>query len=71
MQFIEKAERRLRELVDKANILAVASHDTSIIEKLCNKVLWLEHGVVREVGAPAAVLAAYKSAYQRAETQRG
>ena len=69
-QFIEKAERRLRELVDKANILAVASHDTSIIEKLCNKVLWLEHGLVQEVGAPAAVLAAYKSAYQRAEAQR-
>ena len=43
----------------------------SIIEKFCNKVLWLEHGVVREVGSPAAVLAAYKSAYQRAGTQRG
>jgi ABC-type polysaccharide/polyol phosphate transport system ATPase subunit len=70
-QFIEKAERRLRELVDKANILALASHDTTIIEKLCNKVLWLEHGVVREVGPPAAVLAAYKSAYQKAETRRG
>lgn len=70
-QFIEKAQRRLRELIDKANILAVASHDTNIIEKLCNKVLWLEHGLVREVGEPAAVLAAYKSTYQRAETQRG
>src|SRR4029453_14701601 len=26
-EFIEKAERRLREIVDKANILALASHD--------------------------------------------
>jgi ABC-type polysaccharide/polyol phosphate transport system ATPase subunit len=69
-QFIAKAERRLRELVDKANILALASHDTSIIEKMCNKVIWLEHGVIREIGPPAAVLAAYEGAYQKAETPR-
>jgi ABC-type polysaccharide/polyol phosphate transport system ATPase subunit len=69
-QFIAKAERRLRELVDKANILALASHDTSIIEKMCNKVIWLEHGVIREIGPPAAVLAAYEGAYQKAEIPR-
>ncbi len=65
-QFMEKAKRRLHELVDKANILAVASHDMAIIESMCNKVLWLEHGVVRELGCPQAVVAGYKRAYQRA-----
>ncbi len=69
-QFMEKAKRRLHELVDKANILALASHDVSIIENMCNKVLWLEHGVVKELGPPGAVLAAYKSAYQKAETRQ-
>jgi len=70
-QFIEKAKRRLNELVDKANILALASHSMTMIQSVCNKVLWLEHGNIREFGPPEAVVAAYLSAYQHAETQRG
>jgi ABC-type polysaccharide/polyol phosphate transport system ATPase subunit len=58
--FIEKAKRRLHELVNKANILALASHDMKIIEQICNKVLWLEHGVVKHFGPPDIVVAAYE-----------
>ena len=47
--FIEKAERRLHEIVDKANILALASHRLDVIRRLCNRVVWLEHGTVRAV----------------------
>jgi ABC-type polysaccharide/polyol phosphate transport system ATPase subunit len=47
-------------VVDKANILALASHDMVMIQKTCNKVLWLEHGVVKQFGPPAAVVQAYK-----------
>jgi ABC-type polysaccharide/polyol phosphate transport system ATPase subunit len=61
VQFIEKAQRRLHELVDKTDILALASHDLAIIEKICNKVLWLDHGVVKQSGPPNVVLKRYKS----------
>lgn len=61
-KFIEKATRRLHELVDRANILALASHNTSIIETICNKVLWLEHGVVKQFGPSDTVVAAYEKA---------
>src|SRR5262249_34519515 len=60
-QFIQKAKRRLHEIVGKANILALASHDMTIIEKICNKVLWLDHGLVKQFGPPDAILEAYKS----------
>ena len=50
-QFIEKATRRLHELVDKSNILAIASHNMSMVQDICNKVIWLEHGVIRQMGA--------------------
>ena len=60
-QFIEKAERRLREVVDKANILALASHDMEVIQKICNKVVWLEHGTIRQFGPPECVVQAYES----------
>src|SRR6266436_1892641 len=70
-QFIEKAQRRLHEVVGKANILALASHDATIIEKICNKVLWLDHGLVKQFGLPGTVLTAYESVnVQSAELAR-
>ena len=61
-QFIAKAERRLRELVDKANILVLASHDMKIIQQMCNKIAWLEHGDFKQFGPSEAVIPAYAAA---------
>ena len=69
-QFIEKAQRRLREVVDKANILALASHDLDIIQEICNKVVWLEHGNIRQLGPPEIVVPAYKSFYRHIGIER-
>jgi ABC-type polysaccharide/polyol phosphate transport system ATPase subunit len=60
--FIEKAKRRLHELIGKANILALASHDMPLIRNLCNKVVWLDHGVIKQAGSPEAVTATYLEA---------
>ncbi len=61
-QFIEKATRRLHELVDKSNILAIATHNMSMVQDICNKVIWLEHGVIRKMGEPEEVVEAYRKA---------
>lgn len=42
--FTSKAEERLIKLVENAKILVIASHSSSLIEKLCNKVLHLDRG---------------------------
>ena len=69
-QFLEKAERRLREVVDKANILAIASHDMKTIQRVCNKVVWLEHGTIKQFGPPERVVQAYQSVYGNAVVER-
>ena len=38
------------------------SHDLHFLELRCDKVLWLEKGVVREFGEPYAVIGAYRDA---------
>jgi lipopolysaccharide transport system ATP-binding protein len=43
-QFSSKAEARLQNLVDNAKVLVIASHNPSLVERLCNRVLHLEHG---------------------------
>jgi lipopolysaccharide transport system ATP-binding protein len=48
-EFTVMAERRLQELVDAASILVLATHDESVVKKLCNLVVRMEHGEVRDV----------------------
>jgi lipopolysaccharide transport system ATP-binding protein len=57
--FGERASKRLQELVDNSEILVIASHTRSLIEETCNKVVWLEHGVIRKVGPVSEVVPEY------------
>lgn len=42
--FREKANLRLRRLLDRTRILVLASHDEALIRAHCNKILQLSHG---------------------------
>ena len=57
--FAERASNRLRELVESSEILVIASHTRSLIEETCNKVVWLEHGVIKKVGPVAEIVPQY------------
>lgn len=57
--FAERASNRLKELVDSSEILVIASHTRSLIEETCNKVVWLEHGVIKKVGSVDEIVPQY------------
>ncbi len=63
--FVEKAERRLAELVGRAGILVLASHDPALLERTCTKGVLLQHGKISAVGAIGDVLREY-DAYRSA-----
>lgn len=42
--FQSKAEKKLSELVDRSNILVIATHSRELVERCCNRAIWLEHG---------------------------
>jgi ABC-type polysaccharide/polyol phosphate transport system ATPase subunit len=50
-QFMEKAKHRLNTLIDHSHIVILASHDEGIIHSLCNKILVLEAGRIKEFRA--------------------
>jgi ABC-type polysaccharide/polyol phosphate transport system ATPase subunit len=60
--FLERAEKRLSELVSNAGILVFASHSQELVRRLCNKAIWMHGGEARASGDPAAVLAEYYAA---------
>lgn len=42
--FQEKAEKKLKDLVNRTKILVLATHSRALVEKCCNRAIWLEHG---------------------------
>lgn len=57
--FQRKAEERLGKLVEQTKILVIASHSRQLIERVCTRVVWLDHGVMRMDGDPMEVCESY------------
>jgi lipopolysaccharide transport system ATP-binding protein len=57
--FKAKAEARLSELVSGTKILVIATHARALLESVCNRVIWLEHGSLKMDGTVEEVLPAY------------
>jgi ABC-type polysaccharide/polyol phosphate transport system ATPase subunit len=60
LAFQQKARQRLREMMSKARVIAVVSHDLNSLPQLCETGVWLDHGRVRKVGPIEDVIAAYR-----------
>lgn len=59
--FQEKCEKRIKELFNNGTTVIIVSHSIGQIEKLCSRVLWLDHGNVRRYGETLKVCEEYKS----------
>jgi ABC-type polysaccharide/polyol phosphate transport system ATPase subunit len=57
--FQQKAQGRLREMMEQARILVVVSHDLTALPRLCERGIWLDRGRVRADGPIEDVIAAY------------
>lgn len=57
--FMERATKRMYEMIDRANIMIMVSHDHNLVRSLCNRVLWLDHGKLIADGDPEQVIDSY------------
>jgi lipopolysaccharide transport system ATP-binding protein len=58
-EFREKAQVRLEDMVRRADILVLSSHETTVVQSWCTRVLWLDQGRIVDDGPPEDVLAHY------------
>lgn len=59
VHFLKHAAGRLADLHARAKILVLVSHDPDHIRQMCDRVAWLEHGRIREIGPAEQILNAY------------
>ena len=57
--FNAKARQRMTDLVESSEILVIASHSRRLIEETCNRVLWFEHGILKQEGDPKEICSLY------------
>jgi len=62
--FQRKCETRIHEMLQSATTLLLVSHDSGIIERLCEKALWLRKGEAVMTGGSKEVCAAYAEYYK-------
>lgn len=58
--FQEKSRARMMELMTGGTTVFFVSHSLAQIREMCNKVLWLEHGVVQDFGNTEDICTRYE-----------
>ena len=57
--FVQKAKKRMHDLIDSSDIMIMVSHDHQLVQSLCNRVIWIDHGKMVADGEPETVINAY------------
>lgn len=58
-RFAERAEKRLKEFIDKSSIIVLASHSNALIKSICNKAALMQGGSIVSVGPVDDILRQY------------
>lgn len=61
IHFREKSYNKMKELInDSDRTVVIVSHSTKTIVELCDKVIWLHDGLIKDEGEPAEIMAKYE-----------
>lgn len=60
-RFQEKCQKKIQQMIDNGTTIIIVSHDINIIRNLCNKVLWLDKGKMKDFGATNLICSKYMS----------
>lgn len=58
--FQQKSENKMRSMIEGGTTVLFVSHSLAQIEKLCDRVVWLENGTVKKIGEPKQICEEYK-----------
>jgi ABC-type polysaccharide/polyol phosphate transport system ATPase subunit len=61
LAFQAKARARMNEMVNRAHLMVMVTHDLDSVPKVCNRAVWLDHGHMMKEARTDEVIAAYKS----------
>ncbi|MGN8646373.1 ABC transporter ATP-binding protein [Gracilibacillus sp. HCP3S3_G5_1] len=60
-EFGKKASIKIKELLEKAKMVIIVTHSHKYALNNCDRLMWLEKGVIKEIGDPKFVLEQYEA----------
>ena len=63
--FVSKCRDTVSNFINQGKTLVLVSHDLDAVSRWCKKVVWLERGVVKEIGESRSVINSYLSHIDR------
>jgi ABC-type polysaccharide/polyol phosphate transport system ATPase subunit len=66
LAFQDKARARMRQMIAKAHLMVMVSHDLKAIQETCTRAIWMQHGQITKSGPCDEVIAAYRASVQHA-----
>ena len=61
MKFQNKSENKIKELMKTGSTVIFVSHSIDQIEKICNKVIWLDKGRIKKIGNSHEICKEYRN----------
>jgi ABC-type polysaccharide/polyol phosphate transport system ATPase subunit len=61
LAFQNKARERMLEMMARAHLMVMVSHDLESLPRTCNRAIWLDHGRIVKAGPVDEVIAAYRA----------
>lgn len=61
-RFQEKCEARIQNMKDQGTTILFVPHSIEQVKKICNKVVWLDHGVLKMFGDAQEICSIYEKA---------
>ena len=62
IHFKEKSYNKMKELIsDDKRTVVIVSHNSNTIKELCNKVIWLHEGLIKDQGDPNIIMDKYEA----------
>ncbi|HKI31273.1 MAG TPA: ABC transporter ATP-binding protein [Gemmataceae bacterium] len=65
LSFQDKARQRMRDMMARAELIVMVSHELDPLRKFCQRGIWLDHGKVRLDGPIDDVVGAYTDSVRR------
>ncbi len=69
MAFQHKARQRMYDMMKKAELIVLVSHDLQSLATLCERGIWMDHGQIRKAGPIKDVIAAYTESVAATQSQ--
>ena len=57
--FVQKATARMKRVVDQSNIMVLVTHNMELLRTFCDRVIWMDHGQIKEDGESNRVIDYY------------